>query len=456
MDIGWKQILFSREEGSSLVAVLIIITIIFFLIGSVLMAIIIQGRFIQRDIDEVQLRYSAEAGIHHFLADSTLPILTGSDLKIQLADSTEALISAKPFGGFLSLASTVESEDRSKSIRTLVGSQAIPRFNNAVVLGDLRSALNLTGNTTIRGDIEVGPLSIKKKSFKGEVFEGTVEGNIKKSKSDILPKFDKSLFDREISYCDSLLKNPPKEAVQIEAGTVDLSKGNVFQRGSTFFVEGNLELNADSTTSLPGEIIFIVTGDLTLNGPISYNPFSRFIVGKNLNISGKIEGKHGLFYARQELEVEAGEPFSGQFIAGRKALISGSSYLRYPSVVYLKGEVEKNIRKGRVELSGQSVVEGTLIIPAPDKTINQDESRLVVGNSSTVRGAIFNTGQTELHGEVMGSVLTLQFYFYKSPTSYINWLKDVTVNVDKRPENFAIPLGFSGNRKFQILVWNEN
>lgn len=456
MGIKLEKISLLSEDGSSLVAVLIIITVIFFLIGSVMTGITIQSRFIQQDVDELQLRYSAEAGIHHFLSDSTLSVPPKIDsLQVLLMDSTTASIKAEPFGGYLAVTSTVSSDNQSKAIRSLVGNQMTSSFRNAVILGDMHSALNLTGNTQIKGDISTGPLGIKENSFKGKRFEGTVDGNIKSSESEVLPEFDKTLFNREIAYCDSLLKNPSLEATRIDPGKVNLSEKNVFKNDSTFFVEGDLEITADSTVHLSEVFTLVVTGHLTLDGHIRYKPFARFVAGKEIKISRGLRGQHGLFYADRELTIENEEPFSGQFIAGQKATISGSSYLKYPSVVYLSGNEEQGIRNGRLELSDQAIVNGTLIIPPPDEMIRDDESRLVIGKGATARGAIFNTGQTELHGKVLGSVLTLQFYFYESPTSYINWLKDVEINIEERPENFTVPLGFSENREFEILAWQE-
>ncbi|MCA9173313.1 MAG: hypothetical protein KDB14_02375, partial [Planctomycetales bacterium] len=63
---------------------------------------------------------------------------------------------------------------------------------------------------------------------------------------------------------------------------------------------------------------------------------------------------------------------------------------------------------------------------------------------ATVRGLIWNAGQTVLAGSVFGTVATTQFYQYASPTAYVNWLIDAYVDVIGRPDRFHLPLGFVG------------
>lgn len=457
MDLRQKQIPLSEEEGSSLIAVLIVITIISFLVGFVMLGNIIQNRFIQRDIDALQSRYAAEAGLFHYLADSTLPLIPKTDsLQIQLMDgSTFTTIKAEPFGGFLRLTSVAGRGEQRRTIRTLVGERANSLFDRAVVLGDVYSALNLTGNTSIRGDIVTGPLGIRKSPFKGKKFAGSVDGTISREDEPVLPAFNKALFNEEIAYCDGLLKNPPSEAKIMNSGSVNLARIELPEAGSTILVTGDLVLSSSKKRSLPNELTIIVTGNLEMKSDIQLGSFSRFVAGKKLTITENVAGKNSLFYAGKELEVEGKGVLSGQFIAGKNILITGESYLEYPSVAYTPGLEENGIREGRLELSDRAIVEGTLLIPEPEKIVTGENSRLVVGKEARVRGGIYNTAQTELHGKITGSVMTMQFYFYHSPTSYINWLKDVSIDVGDRPENYVVPIGFSENRKFEILDWEE-
>ncbi|MEX2345035.1 MAG: PilX N-terminal domain-containing pilus assembly protein [Balneolaceae bacterium] len=467
MDVDTADKSLFEEEGSSLVTVLIIITILSLLIGSVMMGLMMQNRFVQRDADRLQARYSAEAGIFHFLSDTAFSNLLADDsLQVQLIDSTRhSIIDIRPFGGFLQITSTAQEGSQSKTIRTLAGEKASSPFQQAVVLGDIHSALNLTGNTNIEGDITTGPPGVRQRPFKGELFKGSLDGKINQEEKTFLPEFDKTLFDYEIAYCDSLLRHPPPEAIILDSGKIDLSRQlPEFGEPALFYTSGDLELTTSSLSAggrtssgaeLPEAITLIVTGNLTIEGTVTYKPFSRFIAGKDLTVSGKPEGNHGLFYAGRELVIEGEKPLSGQFLAGENITVTGNMHLKYPSVAYLKGLTEQGVRKGRLELSGNSIVEGLLMIPAPEEVINEDDTRLVIGKGSGILGGIYNTGQTELHGKVSGSVLTLQFYFYHSPTAYINWLKDVSISLKDRPDNFVVPIGFAEKSKYELLTWQE-
>ncbi len=457
MGLNRDEISLKGENGSSLVSVLIVITIISFLVGCVMMGMILQNRFIQRDVDEIRNLYIAEAGLYHFLADSTLPLIPKrGSIQVELMDGRGvATISAKPFGGFLSVTSSAGRDEQKETIRVLVGEQANHLFDYSIILGDTYSALNLAGTTSIKGDIATGPAGIKKSSFRGKRFEGSFNGRVKRAEESLFPEFDNAFFAREIEHCRSLIKRPPEKALLLNPGKINLSKKKLPESRDMVFVDGNLELSASSVTGLPKDLTIVVTGNLTLKGQIKFESNSRFIAGDSLKIMGSVNGDHALFYAEQEITIDSKQPFSGQLLANGGVSILGKSYLKYPSVIYTNGTIENGTRGGRVKVSGESLIEGLMLIPEPGETITEDNMRLIAGKGTKIKGGIYNTAKSELHGEVAGSVLTMQFYFYRSPTAYINWLKDVVIDVKERPENYTVPLGFSETRRFEVLEWQK-
>jgi hypothetical protein len=98
-------------------------------------------------------------------------------------------------------------------------------------------------------------------------------------------------------------------------------------------------------------------------------------------------------------------------------------------------------------------MDGTILYPYEPNLINQVQLKVTVDTTAIVRGAIYTKGLTELFGTVHGTVITDQFYFYESPTSYFNWIKDATIDRTQRPDEFILPIGFSASPKFEILYW---
>ena len=64
----------------------------------------------------------------------------------------------------------------------------------------------------------------------------------------------------------------------------------------------------------------------------------------------------------------------------------------------------------------------------------------IIEEGAIVRGVYFNSGITEHKGKILGTLLTQNFQFYESPTSYINWIREGEIDLSLRPRKLAIPL----------------
>jgi len=441
------------EKGSALASVLIVITIISTLVGFIMMGTIMQGRYIQNDINAQQARYSAEAAAFRYLAGN--PVITGDSVAIVLPDSSSATVIAEPFGGYLKVISKATSGRQSKTICMLVGEKPPDKFRNAVVLGDIRSGLHLTGDTNITGDAETGPFGLKYSLFKGRHFEGTFDGNTITSDSSTVPEFNSWLFEQQLDKFTQMLKTPSDEMTVLRPGRYRAADLVEKSSPSIIYSKGDLEFFALNQIQWSVPITIIAQGSVTLSGNIRYASFTRIIAGKQIVLEGEVEGEHALFYAAEELHIRGNVTGSGQFLAGEKINVTDDVYLRYPSVLFLKGHIEENVRNGHLEITGKSILDGVALIPAPKQIISDDKLLLTIGKDARVRGAVYNAGRTELHGKVSGSVLTFQFYFYHSPTVFINWIKDASINVRERPDQFTVPVGFSEETTYKILDWRE-
>jgi hypothetical protein len=78
-----------------------------------------------------------------------------------------------------------------------------------------------------------------------------------------------------------------------------------------------------------------------------------------------------------------------------------------------------------------------------------------VGDNAHVVGLVYSTNRTSISGTVDGMVMTDHFYFYESPTTYINWLKNARIDRTTLPEDFKIPVAFTNEPRFEILQWYE-
>ena len=456
--VNYKCPTYQAEEGSALITVLIISVIITILMGGIFGGIQLQRSFIQQDIHAQEALYKAEAGIYEYLATSpNLNRAPLSSFPFALRDSSEVQLRARVYGGFYHIRSTAFVHGKSRSIEVLVGQKAPDVFKYAVAIGDSTSSLKVTGKTKIRGDIRAGRQGMQEDSFKGFPFSGTIDGKVDIETSEsLLPSFNLSSlntqFDRiEKEFNDPLYRYTRMDSVQVLRWMQNGAE-NVLRTSGNLYV-----INKEEKEQPNRPLTLIVEGNLTLNGSFKFEPYTRIIVSDTLLMGGSVEGKHLFVYAGKSLQVGGAMQASGQFLSRGPIRIRDNAYLEYPSLVYTEKEFGERENSNVIRIMGQATIDGSIVYPIRARGINQASLKVKLDAGAKVRGGIFSLGQTELQGEVLGSVLTNQFYFYESPSAYINWLKDANIDITQRPAQYVVPIGFGAPKEiqYQVLDWKD-
>ncbi len=439
------------EQGSALATVLVISVIIMLFIGSVFSGIILQGRFIQQGVNETKAWYAAEEGVFRYLDTAEETPDYNTRAMVPLSSGTSAFITATPFGGFWDIRSQVTISNQSKTIRMLIGDESVGLTQAAIALGDSTSSLTVTGTTRVSGDVYTTNQTIREEDFKGVPFRGSINAPTSSLKEEGgMPVFDNALFNLQQEYFESLFSN--SSLSRFATSFAGLNPSDINQ--DTLFFDGNTEWESNQAVSIERELFIIVKGNLTINGPYSFAPYTKLIVEDTLLVGGATKGTHLLFYAGKSLQVGGGARVTAQVLTKGEATVRDNAYLLYPSLVYSSKEFSNGGKEEVIDIRDQAVVDGLIMYPFQPNSFNRERLRIRVGPQATIRGGVYTQGQTELLGTVSGSVLTNQFYFYESPTSYINWLKDATIDVTQRPDDFVLPIGLSDTTNYSILDWN--
>ncbi|MEQ9263609.1 MAG: pilus assembly PilX N-terminal domain-containing protein [Balneolaceae bacterium] len=437
------------ESGSALITVLIIAVIVSLFIGAVLSGIVLQSRFIQQDINQTKALYKAESGLYTFL-NQYQPNSILSDTTLQMEDVE---LHVSNYGGFWDISSKTGVQNQDREIRVLVGEQSSYIFEHAVAIGDTNSALTLTGSTQINGDVITGKNGVRETSFKGFPFSGSLDGDTKRYSPDSLfPDYNIGSFSFQEERYEGLLEETrntsyPANFRQVNARLIEA-------KDTLFFNEG-LVMESNTPLQLPQDVVYVIKGNARVEGDISFGAFSKVIVEDTLKINGEVSGSNLLLYSGTRTEIGGKVQLSGQVHSKGEIVLSEDAYLEYPSLLYSSKEFFGGEDREVIHLKDNSVIDGTIVYPFQASTFTQELFKVKVDKQATVRGGIYTGALTELEGKVWGSVLTHQFYFYESPTTYINWLKDVNIDVTQRPENYVLPLGFSDTTKYAILNWFE-
>lgn len=439
------------EKGSALSTVLIMLVIVTVFLGAVISGVFIQNRFIQQNINASQARYTAESGIYLFLVrTSYTDIVSDTTASFVIDDNNKAIITARPFGGFIEMYSTADYKGQKKIIRVLIGEEASDVFQNAVVLGDTTTELSVTGRTSIKGTILTGQFGVRTTNFKGYSFSGSLEGVQEKKKGALLPVYNSDFIAAQLEAFEYHFQ---KKSYPV-AGYMNLFDSSLSAGDTLYFFE-NIFWNDENYIKMPDDITLFVSGNLIVNGNIELGMFNKIVVRDTLQISGNISGQHTLFYAGKSLQIGGAAKISCQCISGNEIVIRDDAYLQYPSFLYTEQEYNSTPQNEIIHIRGNSVVDGTIVYPAGQNQFSTENFKIKIDEKALVRGGIYTLGQTELSGKVYGSVLSRQFYFYESPTSYINWLKDVDIDISQRPEDYVIPVGFNNRPKYKVIEWME-
>lgn len=428
-----------EEQGSSLITVLIIALIVALFIGAVLGGIYLQSRFIQRDINRTKALYKAEQQAFEFLHSGISPDSTGN-------------ITSTDFGGFQLIYSSSRVVDQEVKLELLFGAIPDSIFNYAVALKDTNSALNITGRTVIKGDVATGSNEVSKSTFKGFPFRGTFEGEARKGNMNkFFPSFDYSSIENQLETFESFFAEWDVDRFLVSS----LNELEESIEGDTVYFEDSQEWELSESLLISKKAVVIVNGNLSITGDGNLGDFTTFIAKDTLSIGGSIKGTHNLVNAGMLIEIKDQAQINAQLVSRGRIVIKDQAYLSYPSLVYSSSTTYLGEQPEVIHLQDESTVDGMVIYPVETGAFNREQFRIKIDEEATVRGSVYNLGQTELVGSVYGSVLTKQFYFYESPTSYINWLKDAEIDHSKIPKEFVAPIGFSDSTRYTLLSWRE-
>jgi hypothetical protein len=412
-------------EGSALALVLAILTVLTATFGAVMAVSLIQYRFVRRDVHRLQARYRAEGCLHEALAR----LAAEPSWREEGGAGEECPRSVRSFGGYLQVAVEARAGPETFGIDALVGFAPGDSLNFAVRLADPFAPLTLAGDTHLRGLVQVGAMGVETQVLDGRPFSGSVDGPIRRMATPALPAFDAAwAWDLRRSF-----------QAMLEEG-----------RGRS----ANPPRRVSAADSLRESVFVVVSGDLELVGPLVLPSGSRFVVGGSIRVTGAVAGDRALVYAGGSIRIEHEVTVAAQWFAEESIDVAGAE-LPYPTLLFVFGRTVDDERRGEIRLRGGAAVDGIALYPRDPIGHDADRGRLVVEEGAIVRGFAWSAHQAEIAGTVRGGVATRQFYFYASPTAYIDWLRDATIDAPARPGPFHLPLGFADASTPEVVAFRS-
>jgi hypothetical protein len=394
---------------------------------------------------KTKLDLACYSAVQILLADTT----SASKPEITLiCDSISVNIQQKQLGLFREIIASANTGKDSSAYECIIGCDLQLPFNNAVTITHPRTSVTIAGMTNINGNMELTSAGVTR----GNIFgirnsnDNYILGKVLVNENLQTKFFNDSLISNIFS--DSYLK---KESFTTLKTTI---------LDNDFFNKNSLQHN------------YIIEGDLTLKDSLSirsYNPYYFRVSGRttfikncfsNLNITiysdsiAQIENNcrigNAIVISKTGIYCEGSSLKSTQLFSQDSILIS-NSYFSYPSVAANYVNTSDSAKLNSHITVVNSIFNGSIIqVNSIVGQIN-NKSKITIDKQSKIQGIIYSDNNVELLGTLLGSIYTYNFYYYKQPSEYINWLIDVNINRGKLDKWFLVPVGFKSKSRYEII-----
>ncbi|WP_339883485.1 hypothetical protein [Polaribacter vadi] len=312
----------------------------------------------------------------------------------------------------------------------LLGTQISNR--NALFLKENNSSLLLVGNTKIIGNAALPKQGVKTGNIAGISYYGNrlIYGQ-KKNSTAQLPKIKNSAYLR-----DFIEKYDSENVANFELEN-DMQLHQSFTKETLVYEDNNP----------------IILANLSLNGHL-------LIVSKrSITITASAKLKDVILIA-PEITIESNTIGTFQAMASKRITVESNVQLAYPSALVVLHKGGSIINQSRntnqpkedssIEIQKNTEFRGVVLYLSENIESNFD-AQIKIAENSKVVGEVYCSKNTELQGNVAGSVVTNNFIIKKSGGTYVNHIYNGGINSLELPKQYAgLQMGQSSN---QVAKW---
>lgn len=433
----------SNESAYALPSILLLITILTMIAGSVVAMQFFVRRLSLGDIALVQAEWAAESGIAESLASGDASY--GNARQFRFNDGSESSVMMHPWGLWDIAVSEGRSRWASVVRRAIVAQYGVTGFEKALVFGNRNHQLVLAGSSHIKGDVAVGLSGVTTGSLRGRRTppQIPIEGGITKGGSNNIPAFSMA----RLQMVQTLFReNIRSSRHSVSPSTSVFNIGDYPDSLGTLALTGNIVLQGE-VLRRQTSLMVVVNGSVSIAREARLLGLVAILASEKITIHSGAVLEHGLLVAGDSIYV--GGTLSAQLVAPAIRVAPGT-LLSYPSVVMCM-PVGVDSTSLSLLVASNATVEGFVGMFAAPLARTQDNI-LVLEQGATVTGAVYCTGALTLDGTVVGSVLTKEFFFNEAPTTYFGWIRTGRIDRSTLPDGFLLPVGFEG-AQYEVMDW---
>ncbi|MFC2094554.1 hypothetical protein ACFLSH_02885 [Bacteroidota bacterium] len=438
-----------ETSGYALPSVLLITMLVVTSIMGLLTVIFFYDGISMRMIEKKKLDLAGYSALQMLLSDTT-GISAGN--RIYNIDSISVTTNTRLKGFYWEVTTIAKGKNDSSLVNYLLGS---PReqsvlFTNAIVLSRPNLRATVAGNTKITGNI----LATTKRITKGNIFglppvkKNYLDGEIIVDTDIPVQLAQDSLFDK--TYYD--LANRNSSYIEFESFHLDENTIKTIDGSELIKLSADLQLSGklnSAERNIPVDIFAV--GKVIINKDTYSDVDLSIIAGSEVEIGKNVHLENVLIFSESAITISADSYFKNvQFFSRDKIIIRGSLF-DYPSLICLNIDASDSSKLNNSLDISSSVINGAVLLMTSSSGLSSNKTKIKIDDKSKIQGVIYSENNLELLGEVQGSVYSYNFWFYKEPTEYTNWLVNIHVNRRDMSDWFLLPAALSESTKLEVL-----
>ena len=450
----------NSKEGYALPSILLLVTVLSSIILSILIVQYLQRQSTLLDVAQVKADYAALNGINQMLVkmnSRTAQIRFGEEETQEYFYESQSLsrITFQQWGFYYFIRARGK-EGRITSERIALAGSKLPRlFENALIFTNNNHQLVLSGTTHIKGDVITGRSGMTIGTLPDFPTPRSVpvDGKTKKESSSIysLQRWQQVVDDLNDFVDQKYIPQVSSESI-VRLNTNGISRldsSTIPQNARIIIVGGRAALSGRFIRR--SETLFILAqGDVIFQNDASLCGCIAVCSKKSIVVPSSVQIESAILFSQSAIQVEADASISAQLIAP-VIDVHNSAHCKYPSVLVSSRPADPKGLKQEIQLENGTQVEGVVVLLS--KTMRNERCIINLQSGAKLKGVLISEKEMTLDGSVNGIVLTKDFYFYSSPTTYFGWIRSGKIDRSALPSSFLIPMGFSEKDQLDILDW---
>lgn len=346
----------------------------------------------------------------HLLFDNLFSLHYGAkqvefgDYEVIHPNGDTSSVVVKPWG-FLKCVVTETYHGNRKIERVALTAQELENLPISLYFPSRKQELALAGDTRLEGKIYIPERGLERGHLTGKPYKnGQLHFGETFESEKYLPPLKESIRKPDLSY---LLQS--------------VSKLNALPEDSSFSFK--------HPTSIFTEVepIYIhqkLTGNLVIRS------FERITVAESANLKQ-------LILIAPEIEFEEGFRGSVQVYATQRIHCGKGVFLEYPSALMLYEDQPISGIQSTISIEEDATVLGGILLISESPDFRNPLFLEVL--DGTIGGFVYNQGETELRGELIGSLYTNKIIAHAGGGVYGNLLVDAKISAKRLPDEFIMP-----------------